>query len=106
MLESDSRPGWPRDILTDPRVTHLWDEHRVLGRWIARDLELKMWSRTLGTWTDTLWDAYLLYGPEARWTSSPGPPIGWGTTIMKSREELRTKLSSLLHESTKKAPAH
>ena len=106
MLESDSRPGWPRDALTDPRVTHLWDDGRVLGRWYAQDLKLKLWSRTLNSWTDTLWDAYLLYGPDARWTSGPQPLAGWGTTIMKSREELRAKLHSLLRESTKKTPAH
>ncbi len=102
MLESDSKPSWPREALTDPRVTHLWDEGRVLGRWYAQDLKLKLWSMTLQTWTDALWDAYLLYGPEARWTSGPRPLVGWGTTIMESRDELRTNLESLLRKSTKK----
>ena len=106
MLESDSRPSWPPDVLTDPRVTHLWDEERVLGRWYAQDLKLKMWSRSLNTWADALWDAYLLYGPEARWTSGPQPLIGWGTSIMETREELRSKLNPLLRQSTKKAPGH
>ena len=78
MLESDSRPAWPRDALTDPRVTHLWDEKRVLGRWYAQDLKLKMWSGSLKTWTDALWDAYLLYDPGTRWTSGPKPLVGWG----------------------------
>ena len=106
MLESDSRPRWPRDALRDPRVTHLWDEKRVLGRWYAQDLKLKMWSRSLKTWSDALWDAYLLYGPKASWTSGPQPLIGWGTSIMESREELRTKLNPLLRDSTKNAPGH
>lgn len=106
MLESDSRPGWPRDNLTDPRVTHLWDEKRVLGRWYARDLKLKILSRTLKRETDALWDAYLLYGPEARWTSSPQPLVGWGAPIVESREELRGKFTSLLGKSNKKAPGH
>ena len=106
MLESDSKPSWPREALTDPRVTHLWDEGRVLGRWYAQDLKLKLWSMTLQTWTDALWDAYLLYGPVARWTSGPRPLVGWGTTIMESRDDLRAKLHSLLRESTKKAPGH
>jgi len=106
MLESDSRPAWPRDALTDPRVTHLWDEKRVLGRWYAQDLKLKMWSGSLKTWTDALWDAYLLYDPGTRWTSGPKPLVGWGTTIMESREELRANLESLLRESTKKDSEH
>lgn len=102
MLESDSRPRWPRDALTDPRVEHFWDEKRVLGRWYADDLKLKLWSRTLGTWTDALWDAYLLYDPEARWSSGPRPLFAWGTTIMETREELRAKLKALLREQGRK----
>ena len=104
MIESDSRPRWPRDILSDPRVIHLWDEERILGRWYAQDLNLKLWSRTLKTWTDALWDAYLLYDAEARWSSGPRPLVAWGTTIMESREELRAKLHPLLRDSSKKAP--
>ncbi len=102
MIESDSRPAWPRDALTDPRVTHLWDEERALGRWYAQDLKLKVWSRTLKTSTDALWDAYLLYGPEARWTSGPKPLVSWGATIMESRKELLPNLQSLIRESIKK----
>ena len=94
MLESDSRPAWPHDTLTDPRVIHLWDEDRDLGRRYAQDLKLKE--------TKTLWDAYFLYGPEARWTSSPQPLVDWGAPIVESRDELRTKLHTLLHEPTGK----
>ncbi len=53
--------------MPDPRVTHLWDEQRLSGRWFAQHLHNAQ---------DIIWDGYLLYGPDAKWEALPEPLIG------------------------------
>ena len=33
MFPGDAKSKWPASLLTDPRVTHLWDEGKLVGRW-------------------------------------------------------------------------
>jgi hypothetical protein len=58
MLAGDSRSGWDECVMSDPRATHLWDRKRLASRAFAGEVE--------GA-TAPVWDAYLLYGPEATW---------------------------------------
>jgi hypothetical protein len=64
MLAGDSRQLLDTKVLGDPRVTYYWDEGKVVGRWFS--------DQTLPG-SGITWDAYFLYGPEARWDQAPGP---------------------------------
>jgi hypothetical protein len=83
MLPHDSRGGRPVDILADPRVVQFWDDSHLAGAAFA---PLAGWQHGV------LWDAYFLYGPEARWaesTSSPPIALSVGRTIFSTREKLK-----------------
>ena len=47
---------------------------------------------------DVLWDAYLIYGPDARWDGDQPPPgvISWGSTILLTRETFQSALLNAL----------
>ena len=45
-----------------------------------------------------VWDAYYLYGPEARWDSTPSPLIGSGVPVYHVREALEAQILPLLRE--------
>lgn len=87
MLPTDSRPRWDDHVLNDPRVIHLWDEERVTGRWFA--------DHGLGDGPVT-WDAYLLFGPDARWDETPPDPVGLGRPVIGVIEDLEAELAPLI----------
>ncbi len=90
MLDSDSRSRWPKDLLTDRRVTHFWDEKKVVGRWFASHPD---YGGLYGG--PVLWDAYLLYDRNARWEKAPSDLVSWGFTIVRTRERLEKDLQKL-----------
>ncbi|MCH7923754.1 MAG: hypothetical protein IH975_12085, partial [Nitrospinae bacterium] len=47
---------------------------------------------------DIVWDAYLLYGSEARWDVIPEPLVGWGSTVIQTADKLLEEVSQLLAE--------
>ena len=59
-----------------------------------------IWERRApGTLTPqdlALWDAYLLYGPDARWNDQPPDMISWGATILLTREKLARDFKQIL----------
>ena len=73
--------------MPDPRVLHFWDADRFAGRWFAKAVNGD---------DGYMWDAYLLYGPNATWDTAPGPLLGSGGTIIEVGSELRDKLTPLL----------
>ena len=87
----DSRQGWRPDLLTDSRVIQYWDEPRSVGRLYYQSLP-QIWparaAETLPPIETTLWDAYLLYGPAARWDGQLPDVVSWGSTIVRTRESL------------------
>ena len=89
MLRGDSRSGWNGSLMPDPRVTHLWDEERVVGRWFAEQE---------GFYTSVAWDIYYLYGQEASWDRTPSPLVSSGYTILSRKDRLRADLLTLLDE--------
>ena len=94
MISTDARSrwSWTAGVIDDPRVVHLWDEKKVIGTWLAGQPDIK------GFEGGVVWDTYLLYGPEARWESTPGPLVSWGYTINRTRSELLKSITPLVEE--------
>jgi hypothetical protein len=92
MFPGDSRSRWPESLLTDARVRHYWDEERLTGRLYGE----RVTAQEPG---HVEWDAWFLYDGEGVWGSGPPTPlVGWGRTIVSTREELRRELEALLEE--------
>ena len=70
-------------MLADPRVMNLWDRNALLGRWFQ-------------THGGAFWDAFLLFGPDARWRDEPEGLISWGSSIIGASDQLRHDLVPLL----------
>lgn len=90
MLPTDARSRWDDHILNDPRVIHLWDEERVAGMWLFEH----GFGDALGG--DVVWDAYLLFGPDARWEETLPKPIGSRAPVVAYGEELHAEITPLL----------
>lgn len=99
MYPTDLRERWPGSVLTDSRVIHWWDEDKRLGRWYAERLP-EMRDRLAPGSTNVggpiLWDAYLVYGPEAQWDDAPTGLRRWGRTILATREPFREVIGTLV----------
>ncbi len=89
MLSGDSRKGWDGFLVPDPRATNLWDQKRLVSRTLGDEVQ--------GA-SQPVWDAYLLYGPEATWGKEPPRPVGTGSTIYGTRVRLRAEIEPLLSE--------
>jgi hypothetical protein len=89
MVPLDYRWRWDDEVMTDPRVIHLWDEKKLAGQWFAEHVE---------DYQGIVWDTYYLYGPEARWDRTPTPLISSGYTVLAKREELQRSLVPLLKD--------
>jgi hypothetical protein len=91
MIPSDSRSrwGWTGRILDDPRVLHYWDEKRKVGRMYAdKDPESDD--------PDVVWDAFYLYGSDAKWTEKPDRELATGFTVRSKFDTLRNAALPLL----------
>jgi len=88
----DARRRWDAAGLTDPRVVHLWDGDDVSGDWLAGHVTGSQGSD---------WDTYLLFGPEATWTSQPTPLRASGSPVDDQIDALSHALSPLLAITTK-----
>jgi hypothetical protein len=98
MMPNDSRAKWSGNLLTDSRVIHRWDEPKVVGTWFApRTDTIRPQLAPDSAWGkgDVLWDAYLLYGADARWDEAPSGLIHWGRTIVAGRETLKGDFDKL-----------
>lgn len=45
-----------------------------------------------------VYDAYILFGPNAEWDSKPAPIVGEGYTVIGTSEQLRAEIQQLLSE--------
>jgi hypothetical protein len=86
-LFGDSRAKWDGGGLFDSRVVHLWDEADVSGRWFVEQLP---------GYRGGDWDTYLLFGPDAQWTTIPGPLIGSGSPVIDLADQLKQQIQPLL----------
>jgi hypothetical protein len=83
----DARSRWDAAGLTDPRVVHLWDAKDVSCAWLVGPVPGYQGSD---------WDSYLLFGPEATWTSHPTPLRGSGAPVFDQIQELSQAITPLL----------
>ena len=89
MVSDDARSKWQPGLLSDSRVTHFWDENRVLGRFFATQSDPPPKG-------GVQWDAFFVYGPEAYWDESPAPLLSFGRPVMPAHRKLRAALVPLL----------
>lgn len=87
MLWTDARDKWFADDMPDPRVRHYWDEDKVVGQWLAQNIEGD---------EGVVWDRYYLFGPEALWADLPTSLLGSGGTIIAEREALQQQILPFL----------
>ncbi len=90
-LVGDNRSAWHSGALPDPRVTNLWDESRAVSQWFSKHVQEDQ---------GYLWDAYFLYGSDARWESADAKPsalVSSGGTVLQKRDELEASILSLLN---------
>jgi hypothetical protein len=98
MFEGDAREKWPAHVLTDPRIVHFWDEQKLVGRTFghhASQMDAQLAPDSNSRSGPVLWDAYLLYDPEARWTEAlPSHLVRWGRTIYAARQTLASEAAA------------
>ena len=68
-------------------MLHFWDAERFAGPWFAK---------TVTGEPGYMWDAYVLYGPNATWNQAPERLIDTGGTIIDTGPQLREKLAPLI----------
>lgn len=95
MYPGDDRDDWPRDLLSDPRVIHFWDEEKQLGKFYKKHFDMTDYA------PEALWDAYILYDREATWESAPSEPVIVGSTIVSTREHLAAEWPQVLEKEKK-----
>jgi hypothetical protein len=88
MYPGDARWRWDGGGLTDPRVTHFWDEDKTVGTWFSANLT----HRRAPTW-----DFFALYPADARDLASPSAT---GGTIIGDRDQLQSALGPILASAT------
>jgi hypothetical protein len=74
-------------LLADARVRHYWDEQAVTSQWFGTNLPGQ---------SGFFWDAYVVYGPDARWSEEPPQPTEFGTTVIGDSASLEQAIRSLL----------
>jgi hypothetical protein len=84
-LFGDARNRWDAAGLTDPRVVHLWDADDVSGGWLADNVT---------GYRGGDWDTYLLFGPDATWTSQPHCAAPAARSTTRSTTSARRSLGS------------
>jgi hypothetical protein len=98
MYPGDSRQRWPNALLTDARVRHYWDSERTIGQ-LYLQLLPAMWPKRSPDVTvpeaDALWDAYMLYRPEAEWAGQHPDVVAWGYPILRTSETLVQELQRI-----------
>lgn len=100
MLATDARSEWDPELLDDPRVQHFWDEQRISGEWLADPDNI-----ALDFPGPIVWDAYVLFGPDAQWRDSPSDLVGAGWTVIATADRLERELASVTRRSDEQPTA-
>jgi hypothetical protein len=82
-----SRDAWSSSVLPDRRVVSYWDGDERVALWYASHVVDQ---------PGIVWDAFFLYGPSARWGSTPGPLVAGGGTVIGESERLQAAIRPLL----------
>lgn len=92
MLDTDTRSSWEAAALPDRRIQHRWDDPKEAGQWFLHNLgTLHPTSGGDGKFpqqVDAMWDTYMLFDRDARWTTQPTSIVSWGYTVMRTKEQL------------------
>jgi hypothetical protein len=83
----------PADLLDDPRVTSFWDDSRIAGRWF--DENITRLGEREGASNRIEWDAFVLFGRDARWTSERPAHASWGRPLVQEAGRLKADLTGL-----------
>jgi len=81
--------------LPDPRVVQYWDAAAATSDWFAKNVEQSL---------APAYDVYFLYGPDAEWTSVPGPLVSSGGTIIGQSSALEGAITPLLQGASSESP--
>jgi hypothetical protein len=72
------------DVLVDPRATHFWDGRRLVSDALAG---------VAGVPPDgLLWDAFLVFAPDAAWADAPPTPLARGAPVVSELQPLEAAL--------------
>ena len=91
VLAGDDRSKWDSTLLSDARVTELWDAEGELGNWFPQQDEYAGIVRG-----PLAWDIFFLYGGNATWEEVPQPLVKSGSTIIASSRELKESILLLI----------
>lgn len=95
VLGPDSSSQVDTSLLDDPRVIQYWDSDGEVSAFLSEH------GDQIGLAEDgLLWDAYLLFAPDATWEEVPTGLIGWGAPVVSTIEELTTELDDVWAESS------
>lgn len=101
MYRGDAKDRWHAELLSDRRLQHRWDQQKAIGRFFLNQRDLIRPMHASGTWpkdADALWDAWLLFGPTAKWTGTvPDGLISWGATVLRTNQRLLEDLRTVVH---------
>lgn len=85
----------PNTLFDDRRVMVFWDDDKVAGRWFEQNVTKV--GRRQGQEGRVEWDAFILYGANAKWGERGPESISWGRTLFQERDRLARDLDTLLH---------
>jgi len=85
----DARLTIDSNVIADPRVKQFWDGNNIAGTWFAEKVE---------GYSGVAWDVYYLYGPDAEWSSTPGPLVATSGTVIGIRDDLRAAILPLINQ--------
>lgn len=71
--------------IPDQRATHYWDKQKLIGRWFKKNVTTEYEG-------EILWDATILFGPDAIWEDIPEPLMHYGRTILHKADELKSNI--------------
>jgi hypothetical protein len=100
IFPDDARETVPAGAFTDRRVVQWWDQEKLVGRWYAqrmRDMERRLAQGSIDVGGTVLWDAYVVYGPDARWNGAPTGLHRWGRPILATRASLNDAFDTLVN---------
>src|SRR5437773_9967098 len=92
MYPGDAESKWPRELLTDRRVEHRWDEPKAAGRWFLTNLQSLHPSRggdgVFPQRVDAPSDSSLLFDRRATRSDTPNCLLRSGYTLPRTRPPL------------------
>ena len=74
----------------DSRFIHYWDGSDAVGRYFRQHLILD-YTKSGAFWDggEVVWDTFVMFGEQGKWSEAKGHLKGWGRTIMNNFEKLK-----------------